>query len=179
MLGGFYIDGDVYLVLDFMDGGTIMECVNTRGAVPEPIVAEIAVLLLPALSYIHKELHVVHRDIKPANILLNSRGEVKMSDFGVSGKLQNTVGIATTFAGTVTYMSPERIKGGDHSVTSDIWSFGLTLLECALGRFPFLHPTEDKSNIQFWELLDRIEKQPVFLPQEGYSDEFRAFINRW
>lgn len=175
--GGFLQDGAVNIVLEYMDGGTVSECIRTRGKMPEFVVGKMASYLLPALLYIHKELHIVHRDIKPSNILINSLGHVKLSDFGVSGKLPNTIGIATTFAGTVTYMSPERIKGGEHSTTSDVWSFGLSLLECALGHFPFLSENEDKNDITFFELLHRIQNSPIRLPPpESYSDEFRSFI---
>eukprot|EP00339_Tiarina_fusa_P001815 CAMPEP_0117003766 /NCGR_PEP_ID=MMETSP0472-20121206/4975_1 /TAXON_ID=693140 ORGANISM="Tiarina fusus, Strain LIS" /NCGR_SAMPLE_ID=MMETSP0472 /ASSEMBLY_ACC=CAM_ASM_000603 /LENGTH=309 /DNA_ID=CAMNT_0004704521 /DNA_START=114 /DNA_END=1040 /DNA_ORIENTATION=+ len=173
--GGFLQDGAVNLVLEFMDGGTLLDCLKVRGRMPEFIVGKMAAYLLPALVYIHKELHIVHRDIKPSNILVNSLGCIKLSDFGVSGKLANTIGIATTFAGTLTYMSPERIQGGGHSTNSDIWSFGLSLLECALGHFPFLAPGEDKNEITFFELLHRIQNKPVLLPDD-FSPEFHAFI---
>ena len=176
--GGFLQDGAVNMVLEYMDGGTVAECINIRGAMPEFVVGKMAAYLLPALLYIHKELHIVHRDIKPSNILLNSAGNIKLSDFGVSGKLANTIGIATTFAGTLTYMSPERIQGGEHSTTSDVWSFGLSLLECALGHFPFLTPDEDKGDITFFELLHRIQNRPILLPEQ-YSEEFTSFIELW
>jgi mitogen-activated protein kinase kinase len=97
-----------------------------------------------------------HSDIKPSNILANSNGDIKLCDFGVSGELINS--IANTFVGTSTYMSvsvavfslpnflfllliltsqPERIQGGTYTIKSDIWSLGITLIELALGRFPF------------------------------------------
>ncbi len=85
---------------------------------------------------------VVHRDIKPSNLLLNGAGEVKISDFGVSGQLASSVSNCLSWVGTVTYMSPERIKGDSYSFDSDLWSLGLTLLECALGRFPYPPPGE-------------------------------------
>jgi serine/threonine protein kinase len=85
-------------------------------------------------------VQVVHRDIKPSNLLLNSAGEVKISDFGVSGQLASSVSNCLSWVGTVTYMSPERIKGDSYSFDSDLWSMGLTLLECALGRFPYPPP---------------------------------------
>lgn len=77
----------------------------------------------------------MHRDIKPSNVLVNSRGSLKLCDFGVSGELVNS--IADTFVGTSTYMAPERIQGSKYSIKSDVWSVGLTLMELAIGRFPF------------------------------------------
>jgi len=56
-------------------------------------------------------MKVIHRDIKPSNLLVNSEGQVKIADFGVSGKLDNTMDSKNTWVGTVTYMSPERFKG--------------------------------------------------------------------
>lgn len=101
---------------------------------------------------------VILKDVKPSNILLNSSGYFKICDFGVSGELINSV--ADTFVGTSTYMSvsaglgvstqrvgswcsgspgsqPERISGDPYTVKSDVWSLGITLVELALGRFPF------------------------------------------
>ena len=89
-------------------------------------------------------------DIKPSNILANTAGEIKICDFGVSGELINS--IANTFVGTSTYMSvsgsdsrtislltlqPERIQGAPYTIKSDVWSLGISLIELALGRFPF------------------------------------------
>jgi mitogen-activated protein kinase kinase len=78
----------------------------------------------------------MHRDIKPSNVLVNSRGNIKLCDFGVATEsLVNSV--ANTFVGTSTYMAPERIQGGAYSIKSDVWSVGLTIMELAIGRFPF------------------------------------------
>ena len=63
------------------------------------------------------------RDLKPGNILLNSRGQVKLADFGISTALSETVGYTNSFVGTVTYMSPERIMSANYSFPSDIWYF--------------------------------------------------------
>jgi len=79
----------------------------------------------------------VHRDIKPANLLVNLKGDVKITDFGVTAGLHDSVSTCTTFVGTVTYMSPERIRNSSYSYAADIWSLGLTVLEFATGRFPY------------------------------------------
>jgi len=72
--------------------------------------------------------------MKPGNILLNCRGEIKISDFGLSAELDSTKEMCATFIGTHAYMSPERLGGKPYSFASDIWSLGITLVECALGQ---------------------------------------------
>lgn len=100
----------------------------------EPVVASVAIHVLRGLAYLHGQLRVIHRDIKPSNLLLTSRGVVKIADFGVSGQVGNTKACAMTWVGTMVYMSPERIQGQQYSFDSDIWSLGLVLCECLLGR---------------------------------------------
>jgi serine/threonine protein kinase len=68
---------------------------------------------------------------------MSTSGESKVSDFGISRFVDNTVAQCQTFTGTVTYMSPERISGGQYGFPCDIWALGLTLLECATGRYPY------------------------------------------
>ncbi|GLC37190.1 hypothetical protein PLESTB_000989600 [Pleodorina starrii] len=146
---------------------------------PEPVIAHIARQLVAGLQYLHKELKVVHRDIKPSNLLLNGAGEVKISDFGVSGQLASSVSNCLSWVGTVTYMSPERIKGDSYSFDSDLWSLGLTLLECALGRFPYPPPGETGVNLGFWELLEYIVIEPApTLPADQFSPELVDFVGQ-
>lgn len=98
----------------------------------------------------------MHRDIKPSNLLLNSKGDVRISDFGVSGQLSNSCSKCLSWVGTVTYMSPERIRGDCYAFNTDVWSLGLVLLECAVGRFPYPPPGEAITTLGFWELLEYI-----------------------
>ena len=95
---------------------------------------------MKGLQYLHKDRRIIHRDIKPSNLLMNSAGRLKIADFGVSGQLANSVSKCQTWVGTVTYMSPERIKGDAYGFASDSWSLGLSLLEFALGHFPYAPP---------------------------------------
>ncbi|KAK9862804.1 hypothetical protein WJX84_005262 [Apatococcus fuscideae] len=110
---------------------------------------------------------------------MNSAGRLKIADFGVSGQLANSVSKCQTWVGTVTYMSPERIKGDAYGFASDSWSLGLSLLEFALGHFPYASPGVAQGvGLSFWELMDFIvaESPPQLSPGE-WSPEFCHFLN--
>ncbi|KAF8823805.1 hypothetical protein HHX47_DHR9000396 [Lentinula edodes] len=124
---------------------------STEGPIPICIVRQAAKRVLGGLVYLYEAMGVLHRDIKPSNILLNSEGQVKLCDFGVSGELENSV--AKTFVGTSVYMSPERIQGSDYSVKSDVWSLGITLIELAHGCFPFADTEVDDSPLDSGEYI--------------------------
>jgi serine/threonine protein kinase len=75
------------------------------GKISESILGMISFQVLKGLEYLHKTMKVIHRDIKPSNLLINSEGEVKIADFGVSGKINSTLEYKETWVGTLTYMS--------------------------------------------------------------------------
>ena len=141
--GAYFGDGSISIVLEHMDGGSLSDVTRALGRIPERQLAGFAAQILEALRYLHDEARVVHRDVKPSNVLVNLAGDAKLSDFGVSGQLANSVTKCNSWVGTVTYMSPERISGGAYSFDSDVWSFALSLVECATGRFPY-PPNEDE-----------------------------------
>jgi len=121
--------------MEYMDKGSF-DCIYKQiGPINIEVVSMVALSVLRGLTYLYDAHRIIHRDIKPSNILCNSEGDIKLCDFGVSGELINS--IAHTFVGTSIYMSPERIKGAEYSVKSDIWSLGISLIELAIGRFPF------------------------------------------
>ena len=129
-------DGAIQIAMEYMDGGSLGDLLQAIGPISEDCIAAIAEQALHALTDL-RDRHLVHRDLKPQNILLNLRGQVKVSDFGCVAELQDSFGKCGTFVGTVPYMSPERIHGEEYSYASDVWSFGLTIVECALGHFPY------------------------------------------
>ncbi|PIK51445.1 putative dual specificity mitogen-activated protein kinase kinase 1-like, partial [Apostichopus japonicus] len=143
--GAFYKDGEISICMEHMDGGSL-DLVQKRakhGRIPENILGKVTVAVLKGLSYLREKHQIMHRDVKPSNILVNSRGEIKMCDFGVSGQLIDSM--ANSFVGTRSYMSPERLQGTHYTVQSDIWSMGLSLVEMAIGRYPI--PPPDKKEI--------------------------------
>lgn len=105
------------------------------GPVRVDVLGKITESVLGGLVYLYEAHRIMHRDIKPSNVLVNSRGAIKLCDFGVATETVNS--IADTFVGTSTYMAPERIQGEAYTIKSDVWSVGLTVMELAIGRFPF------------------------------------------
>ena len=151
--GAFFQEGAVYICMEFMDGGSIDRIYGD--GIPEGVLRKITLNTVLGLKSLKEEHNIIHRDVKPTNILVNTRGQIKICDFGVSGNL--VASIARTNIGCQSYMAPERISsggmaqagagasGGTYSVQSDIWSLGLTIIECAMGRYPY--PPETYDNI--------------------------------
>ncbi len=144
------------------------------GPVRVDVLGKIAEATLGGLTYLYIKHHIMHRDIKPSNVLVNSKGNIKLCDFGVSGELVNSV--ADTFVGTSTYMAPERIQGEKYTVKSDVWSFGLTIMELAIGKFPFEseHLSEDGAPAGILDLLQQIVHEPA--PKLPKSDAFPQIL---
>lgn len=151
--GAFFQEGAVYICMEYMDGGSIDKLYGD--GIPEGVLRKITLCTVMGLKALKDDHNIIHRDVKPTNVLVNSRGQVKICDFGVSGNL--VASIAKTNIGCQSYMAPERIAsggvaqaganpgGGTYSVQSDIWSLGLSIIECAMGRYPY--PPETYNNI--------------------------------
>lgn len=175
--GAFFQEGAVYMCIEYMDGGSIDKIY--AGGIPEGVLKKITYSTIMGLKSLKDEHNIIHRDVKPTNILANTRGQIKICDFGVSGNL--VASIAKTNIGCQSYMAPERISGGGmtsgadgtYSVQSDIWSLGLTIIECAMGKYPY--PPEVSSTI-FGQLNAIVEGDPPDLPETGYTELARDFV---
>jgi mitogen-activated protein kinase kinase len=174
--------------MEFCEGGSLdsvyKEVQKLGGRTGEKVLGKVAEGVLNGLTYLHKH-RIIHRDIKPSNILLCRNGQVKLCDFGVSGEF-GTKGDANTFIGTSYYMAPERITGQSYTITSDVWSLGVTLLEVAQHRFPFpADGTEMQPRAGLIDLLTYIVRQPIPKlkdePDNGvkWSDNMKYFIECW
>ncbi|KAK4541740.1 hypothetical protein LTR36_007449 [Oleoguttula mirabilis] len=164
--GAFMDDtaGTIGISMEFCEGGSLdsvyREVKKLGGRTGEKVLGKVAEGVLNGLTYLHSH-RIIHRDIKPSNILLTRTGLVKLCDFGVSGEF-GTKGDANTFIGTSYYMAPERITGQSYTITSDVWSLGVTLLEVAQHRFPFpADGTEMNPRAGLIDLLTYIVRQPI------------------
>jgi serine/threonine protein kinase len=172
----YFNEGAINIVLEFMDRGTLTDILKKAKKIPEDVLGRISYQILKALDYLHRVKKIVHRDIKPSNILLNSKGSVKISDFGVSAVMMCTLDNKSSLVGTYIYMPPERIDGKNYNFISDIWSIGMTILECALGYYPYLSYNDASVN-DFWHLSEVIKEKPApTLPSNEFSNEFVDFI---
>ncbi|ESW24648.1 hypothetical protein PHAVU_004G147800 [Phaseolus vulgaris] len=169
--------GDVAIVMEYMDGGSLETALTTSGTFSEKRLAAVARDILEGLACLHAR-NIAHRDIKPANILVNSQGEVKIADFGVSKLMCRALEACKSYVGTCAYMSPERFdpeaSGGNYNgFAADIWSLGLTLFELYVGHFPFL---ETGQRPDWATLICAIcYGDPPSLPETA-SAEFRSFV---
>lgn len=101
--GAFYSDGEISICMEYMDAGSLDLILKKAGRIPENILGKITAAVLKGLSYLRDKHAIMHRDVKPSNILINSSGEIKICDFGVSGQLIDSM--ANSFVGTRSYMS--------------------------------------------------------------------------
>ncbi|SMQ45385.1 unnamed protein product [Zymoseptoria tritici ST99CH_3D7] len=168
---------DVTMCMEYMDVGSLDSISRNFGPVRVDVLGKIAEAILGGLKYLYHAHRIMHRDIKPSNVLVNSKGQIKLCDFGVSSELENSV--ADTFVGTGTYMAPERIQGSPYTVKSDVWSVGLTLMEMAIGKFPFGVESEDSDDDTsgpqgILDLLQQIVLEPA--PKLPKSDAFPLIL---
>lgn len=138
----FVVDRKLWVVMPFMAQGSCLHLM--KAAYPdgfeEDAIGSILKETLKALDYLHRHGHI-HRDVKAGNILLDSNGEVKLADFGVSASMFDAGDrqrSRNTFVGTPCWMAPEVLQPGTgYNFKADIWSFGITALELAHGHAPF------------------------------------------
>ncbi|EED14070.1 MAP kinase kinase Ste7 [Talaromyces stipitatus ATCC 10500] len=172
---------DIVLCMEYMDCGSLDRISKEFGPVRIDVLGKITESILAGLVYLYETHRIMHRDIKPSNVLVNSRGNIKLCDFGVATETVNSV--ADTFVGTSTYMAPERIQGGAYTVRSDVWSVGLTVMELAVGRFPF-DATDSAAGdrasagpMGILDLLQQIVHEPA--PKLPKSDAFPPILHEF
>lgn len=134
--GAFHDEGSIGIIIEYMDRGSLEFMLEEDINVNEQVMAAIVYQILWGLGYLHYD-NRLHRDIKPGNILINSKGEVKLSDFGISRSLDSSEAMSRTAVGSFRYMSPERLLGDHYDASGDIWSVGIMMLQLWIKKYPF------------------------------------------
>ncbi|KAL3309090.1 Dual specificity mitogen-activated protein kinase kinase 7 [Cichlidogyrus casuarinus] len=164
----------VYMFMELMDTCLQGLLHRLKKPFPEEVVGKIAVSILEALNYLKEKFDVIHRDIKPSNMLLDGTGVVKLCDFGISGKVKHSQAVSNR-AGSVLYMSPERINSTTYGARADIWACGISFLELATARNPYEHLKTNE-----FAVLSTITTNPApSLQGQYFSSPFKRFVNAW
>jgi len=160
----FQNESNVYLVMDFINGGQILYHLREQAMFADPLAKFYVAEVILALEHLHS-LGIIHRDLKPENILIDSTGHISLTDFGFAKELvgNNTT---KTFCGTIEYMSPEMIKGEGYGKATDWWSVGILLFDMLTGEPPFRNKNE--SVLQKKITTDKL-KLPDFLLKDTSS----------
>jgi serine/threonine protein kinase len=131
-------DGQLFIVMEFVEG-TSLRGLMKRGRVPPDEARRIVTAVCDALDYAHEQ-GIVHRDIKPENVLLSTRGEVKLADFGLAvllGTTDRRLTATEAVMGTVDYMAPEQRRGTKNvDRRADVYALGVILYEMLTGEVP-------------------------------------------
>ncbi len=148
-------DNNVFIVMEYINGGTLEGHLKQKGVLSQDESLKISLQVLSALQFMHSK-GVVHRDIKPSNIMFTDTGVVKVTDFGIA-KVMNeaTKHTKTGMLGSVAYVSPEQILGEKTSITTDIYSFGITLYKMVTGRATF------RGSSEFVVMQGHLKEKPI------------------
>lgn len=150
-----YDEGRQALIMEYVEGKSLRELLDTKTQLESSLVQHIGVSVCAALEAAH-ERDIIHRDIKPGNILLTREGRVMITDFGIA-KVLGEGGDLTSeniMMGTAKYLAPEQVKGDPLDVRADLYSLGIVLYECLVGRVPFYGKNDTET------ALARLQKEP-------------------
>jgi hypothetical protein len=173
-LGAFYEQGSVRLGLEYMDRGSLQSVLQQCGGLREELVCDVTRQALLALHHLHSH-RLLHRDVKPGNFLLNSSGQVKLSDLGLLAELHNTLAAAQTFVGTMIYFSPERLQSESYGTPADVWSLGLTVIALRTGANPL---AEEAANGGYFSCLHALTHGWQYDLGPDCSQHMHDFVQR-
>jgi serine/threonine-protein kinase len=146
------LDGRHFLTMEYVDGEDLATLLHRIGRLPSDKANQVARQLCAGLAAAH-ERGVIHRDLKPSNVMIDGHGRVRITDFGLAVRTDETS--AGEVAGTPAYMAPEQFGGAPVTEHSDVYALGLILYEIYTGRRPF-----DASSLPEWRSR-HLESQPV------------------
>ena len=171
----FQDKNNLYLVLDYLPGGDLRKLINQYEFFLEDEIKFISGCIVSGLEYIHSH-NIIHRDLKPENLILDEKGYIRISDFGISN-YSNSIELYNDTSGTIGYISPERIDNKLRKISfeSDYFSLGVIIYELIKGERPF---KKDKK----YEMIEEFENNKIYLCKNNvnsrYSEDLCDFVNK-
>ncbi|KAK4048312.1 ATP binding [Microbotryomycetes sp. JL201] len=162
------------IFLEYVPGGSVAALLSNYGAFEEALVSKFVRQILTGLEYLH-EREIIHRDIKGANILVDNKGGIKISDFGISKKVEDNLLSGSkvhrpSLQGSVYWMAPEVVKQTAYTSKADIWSLGCLVVEMLTGTHPW-------ANLTQMQAIFRIGQSAVPAIPDDISTEAEHFLD--
>ncbi|KAE8894881.1 Serine/threonine-protein kinase [Phytophthora fragariae] len=166
MLDSFETDGEFCMVTEYAQG-ELFQVLEDEHSLPEEEIKKIAIQLIQALHVLHSN-RIIHRDMKPQNILIGSKQQIKLADFGFARAIAHDSSLLRSIKGTPLYMAPELVQEKPYNYTVDLWSLGVILYELAVGKPPFYTD-------RIVSLIQMIVRDAVQYPPT-MSEDFQSFL---
>ncbi|KAI9784971.1 MAG: ATP binding [Geoglossum umbratile] len=172
-LGSSSDEDHLNIFLEYVPGGSVAALLNQYGPLQEPLIRNFVRQILTGLAYLHGR-EIIHRDIKGANVLVDNKGGIKISDFGISKRVEASSVLSSgarnrpSLQGSVFWMAPEVVKQTSYTRKADIWSLGCLIVEMFTGT----HPYPDCSQLQAIFKIGNFQASPT-IPENASADAIK------